>query len=575
MTRKALLKCVCLFLPVLFTAAAAWAQSGPIIESFTVDQSTLSYPEVEGGTAAANFSWRAVGLRESDQMQMHAWVGGHWILIGEGFEPEKTDQLVISHPLDFVPPKYRLSVVDATGTIVTEQILELSYAPPAELPSISMFYAFPPRDVIPMSAFDEPFRIQWEVRNRWFNSNIVFEQILSDGTVVNAEYPAAWQYAHATGYVQLVYPGDYQDVVLQLRVVNRDDGSTLAQQQLILHVANSQLPQPELVSFTATPELVDLNGTVTLNWEVANTDAVFIEYEDGNPNGSCAGNLEEVYELPPSGTLDVTAPDWAISPLRFRLFADYHTSGDRHHCGSNQTPLAELPVELTDYVHQGVEYFHIEPYRIDPYHFVPGDTFTVSWSVTEGQSVTITYPNLDAAQDQSDPNSIPVFATYADLPLTGSIEVTIPDNPGIRAYTYGYGYLWLYVIEAGEMPPVPDDSLTVFYDRDGNLECDPSLSVGDSDGAGPDDAVAGTDVSVTWDSCGLETTLLRLALVTDGSYSSDNPDREEFLPVNSSGTTTIRLPDEAGTFYIQLYYEHEGWRYMLRSSPLILSQDQG
>lgn len=187
---------------LLFMGVETQAQPAPTIEYFTVDNHALDYPAVEAGVEAANFSWRVVGLREGDQMQMHALVGGQWRLIGAGFAPEKTDRLVIAHPLHFIPPTYRLSVVDAAGTPVAEHVLELSYAPPEGPPTVSMFLTFPPVEIIPLSAFDEPFHVQWRVSNRWFNSNLVFEQVLPDGTILNAEYsrPAEWQYALATGH---------------------------------------------------------------------------------------------------------------------------------------------------------------------------------------------------------------------------------------------------------------------------------------------------------------------------------------------------------------------------------------
>ncbi|MCZ7544301.1 MAG: hypothetical protein M5R40_12555 [Anaerolineae bacterium] len=350
---------------LLFMGVETQSQPAPTIEYFTVDNHALDYPAVEAGVEAANFSWRVVGLREGDQMQMHALVGGQWRLIGAGFAPEKTDQLVIAHPLDFIPPTYRLSVVDAAGTPVAEHVLELSYAPPEGPPTVSMFLAFPPVEIIPLSAFDEPFHVQWRVSNRWFNSNLVFEQVLPDGTILNAEYPrpAGWQYAHKADYLHIVYPGDYQDVVLQLRVVNRDDGSTLAREQLTLHVDNNVAPQPEAVTFTVSPETAQPGETVTLAWEVVNTDVVFIEYHDGNPSGRCAGNLERVYELPTKGTVEITTPEAAYSALQFRLFADFYIEGTRHNCSSPQTPLGELSVSLTDYIGQGVEYFGVEPPR--------------------------------------------------------------------------------------------------------------------------------------------------------------------------------------------------------------------
>lgn len=440
-----------LFSVLLLTASTLHAQSLPVIESFTVDNPALNYAAVEGGTEAANFSWRAVGLRAGDKMQIHALVGGQWALIGEGFDPEKTDRLVIAHPLDYVVPRYRLSVADASGAIVAEQFLDLSYAPPGEPPTISMFLALHPTEVISIRAFDAPFQVQWQVRNRWFNSSIVIEQILADGTILAAEVQRpAWQYAHKADYVNLVYPGDYQDVVLRMRVINRDNGETLVEKHLAMHVDNSPAPAPQLVSFTVSPEVVEPGAPVTLAWEVTNTDAVFIEYSDGNANGSCAGYLEHVYETTPSGMMQITAPEIAYRDLQFRLFADFYVGGSRHNCTSRRTPLAEKAVPLTDFVGQGVDDF-----RIVPYHAAVGETVTVFWSVTDGESVTIRHAYTDSITESG-------FVEYTDLPLSGQMEITIPDHPEVRDSFSGY--MLLYIIEDGAFPPVFDRSATLLYD---------------------------------------------------------------------------------------------------------------
>lgn len=453
-----------LFLSMFLTAVLpVSAQALPIIEYFTVDNDALNYPAVENGTEAANFSWRATGLRPGDEMQMHALVGGQWVVIGTGFEPQKTDRLVIAHPLDFILPRYRLSVVDSAGAIVAEQTLELHYAPPNGLPSISMFLTFPgPTSEIPLSAFDAPFHVQWRVINRWFNSNLVFEQVMPDGTIRSAEYDhdVEWQYAYKEGYVHIVYPGDYQDVVLQLRVVNPNDGSTLAQQRLTLHVRNDAAPAPELVSFSVTPQSVNPGDTVTVAWEVRNTDEVFIEYQDGNPNGSCAGNLEQVYEMPASGMMQVKMPDLAYAAPVFRLFADYYIGGDRHNCLSSRTPLSEATVELFDYIGQGLEYFHT-----DPTVTMFGSTVRLSWSVTDGDSVTITFPILPESSDFRSLSTLPTYAVYSDLPLVGSIDVTLPaDAPKDRFEEF----FLLYIFEDGGLPPVPDATASVVYRHDQN-----------------------------------------------------------------------------------------------------------
>lgn len=557
--RGILLMCMVLLLCAGLTAQA---QSLPTIELFTVAGGPISYPAVEAGEAAADFSWRAVGLRDGDRMQLHALVGGAWVLIGEDFAPEKTDRLVIAHPLDFIPPTYRLSVVDAAGSIVAEQILELSYAPPDGPPTIAMFLPFPSgyTVVVPETAFDAPLPVQWQVDNRSFNSSLVFEQVLPGGTARSAELPrpVEWLPAHSTGSLHVIDPGAYQDVVLRLRVIDRADGRTLAQQDLVLHVENSALPAAELVSFEVTPDAADPGGAITVSWEVTGTDAVFIEYFDGLPNGTCAGDLETVYgDLPTSGALTVMAPELSYGGVSFRLFADYYVPGDRHHCGSYQDPLAEVGVPLMDYIGQGVQSFTVAPGIT-----TVGATVTLSWAVSEGQSVTIIQPDTDDVLPGWG-ELPPAYAIYSDLPLSGTLSVTIPDDPTARA-AHGR-YFLLYIIEEdGTLPGHHDWNAHVVLDIDGHLDCETRLQAGEGQRTLP----PGAAVTVTWDNCGYEESVLRYAF--SAGDNGQQPVRETVETVGSAGTTRITLPDEAGVFLIQLSYVYQGQRYFLRAARLTL-----
>jgi len=392
-----------------------------------------------------------------------------------------------------------------------------------------------------------------------FNSNLVFEQIMPNGTILNAEYerPVEWQYAHKADYLQFVYPGDYEDVVLRLRVVNRDDGSTLVQQDLVLAVTDSPVASAEVLAFSASPEIINRGESVTISWEVTNSDVVFIEYYEGFIANPCP----TIYrDLPLSGSLTVTAPDLAFRGLTFLLFTDFYVGGSRHHCGSFREPAAELTVAVTDYIGQGVEYF-----RPESYYSTFGEQVMLSWEVSDGESVMI----LQLAEDRF-PNlgETPVaYATYSNLPLTGTLEVTIPDNPIVRASITRH--FLLYVIEDEPLPSFPDAQASVNIDEDGNLTCDATLSVVDSEnGMVTEFGAMGMELSVQWDSCGNENTLLRLAL-RRGDYN-DPLVSEEYIPVEPSGTTTVTLPEETGRYSIELYYEDEGERYTLRTLPFVI-----
>src|SRR4051812_25169953 len=97
----------------------------PYIDFYTADRLAVDYPGVEEGIEAVNMSWKAVNVSDGNFMRMEAWVGGRWVLIGEHFVPEKSDRIVVSHPLSFDHPLYRLTILDGSGTIIDEKRLEL------------------------------------------------------------------------------------------------------------------------------------------------------------------------------------------------------------------------------------------------------------------------------------------------------------------------------------------------------------------------------------------------------------------------------------------------------------------
>jgi len=551
------------FLFLLLMSVSTWAQSTPTIDYFVVNKTLLDYTAVEGGTETAEFSWRATGLRPDDTMQMHAWVGGQWALIGEGFEAEKSDTLVIAHPLDFTLPRYRLSIVDGNSTIVAEEFLDLAYADSAGTPEIRFFLPFRYAETIPLSALDQPLRVHWQVRNRGFNHNIVVDQVLPDGTPLNADGRPenAWQYAYTTGYVNLQYPGDYQDVLLRLRVIDRQSGRTLTQKDLILHVTNETVADAELVRFNTSSDVIDPGGTVTVSWEVANTDAVFIEFYDGYNYGGCDERLDEVFhDLPVSGSLELPIPAVVTGTVQFRLFADYYTGSSRHHCGSFADPLGEMSITASDFVGQGVVSFMST--GTDDGYAVVDDTITLTWEVTEGETVTI----IQAEGSDTSPHLLalpPAHATYTDLPLSGTLDVTIPDTPATRSAISIVFYL--YIIENGQFPQAADAETLVLIDNDGDTTCDAFVRSEQFDNAAnPVDSQPA--VNLVWDSCGNPDTQLRFFVRQPGIGTEEI----ETIAVSPSGEMRYAIPDRAGILDIRLQYEREGVIYRLQTTSLSL-----
>lgn len=212
----------------------------PDIEFYTADRLAVDYPGVEAGVEAVNMSWKAVNVSGDSFMRMEAWVGGCWVLIGEHFEPEKTDRIVVSHPLSFDPPLYRLTINNGRGEIIDERRLELTYIDTPTTPQIVQFIA-PVRGGVPADSLrsgEVSIPILWHVENRSYNQQPVIEQVaMPSGGVVAAPLNDLQMWLPREGERSIrLSPVDGDTIFLRLRVVDTTSKQTLAENLITLPV---------------------------------------------------------------------------------------------------------------------------------------------------------------------------------------------------------------------------------------------------------------------------------------------------------------------------------------------------
>lgn len=161
----------------------------PSIEFYTADRLVVDYPGVEAGLEAVTMSWKAVNVPGDHFMRMEAWVGGRWVLIGEHFAPEKSDRIVVSHPLGFSTPLYRLTILDSSGQIADERRLEIGYSDAETTPRIAQLTA-PVRGGIPVDALQNgsvTVPVLWRIEERGYRQQPVIEQVaMPSGAVIAA-----------------------------------------------------------------------------------------------------------------------------------------------------------------------------------------------------------------------------------------------------------------------------------------------------------------------------------------------------------------------------------------------------
>jgi hypothetical protein len=326
------------------TAAQAEANLPPAIISFTSDLETITLAEAEAGETFARLSWQTVGLAAGDRLLLQALRLNTWVsLLPEDAAPlpaSGSHDIVVEHPLNFGPPTYNLTIVDAQGSVYDQRFLIIPYdlealTDPPQIESVAA--GVQSLDATAVASGTARVAVSWQVVNRPPMANLRFEQVLEGGSTVPVELPRPnlWIPSTGNGVVAPVLPGPGQPVRLQLRVVDMENGSTLAEQMLppisvtgtvstpVAVVSTPVLPAPPIVSgprilsFVAAPETVERGGTVTVSWQVtgATTLGVWLLSPDGRLSVS-------VPNPPLIGSWTVPLGDWYTDAALFMLFAD-------------------------------------------------------------------------------------------------------------------------------------------------------------------------------------------------------------------------------------------------------------
>jgi hypothetical protein len=174
--------------------------------------------------------------------------------------------------------------------------------------------------------------VTWDVTNRPSSSNLVFEQVLADNTVVNVELPRSnpWVSSAGTGVTAPVAPGgSATEIRLRLRLVDltTNPNRTLTQREITLPISGTA-PTSAIRFFTTPSTGVDgaqLNaGTarVVVYWAVDNRpDNSNLVFEQVMPNGTAVNvELPRPNPIIPSEGAGVVAPRQQTgNTLHFRL----------------------------------------------------------------------------------------------------------------------------------------------------------------------------------------------------------------------------------------------------------------
>ena len=171
--------------------------------------------------------------------------------------------------------------------------------------------------------------MRWQVNNQPDNSNLVFEQVLPDGSVVNIERERIFMMLSSTGQgvgALQAPPPTANSVMVRLRLIDLGTGLILAEEvTTALHTSVLPTATPPLVptpstpaitNFAILPETINRAGEITFNWETQGMTSL------GITRLSEVGGifLESIGDnLPASGTLTYQLPAIYTDQAEFLL----------------------------------------------------------------------------------------------------------------------------------------------------------------------------------------------------------------------------------------------------------------
>ncbi len=242
-------------------------------------------------------------------------------------------------------------VETSTNKELAQQSITLPIINDPNAPAISSFNATVPSDGLDSTALYAgtlQVPVTWSTINRPANSNLAFEQVLEDGTVVNVELPRQNPIIPSTGSgtIKLRAPQKTgaASIKLRLRLVNLSTNTTITQVDITKPVKGAAAVAPTaaatiaptatsgsttgsntstsplaVTSFTVSPNPAGRNAGVTLTWSVTG-GATRIKIDRlAEFTGAVAETILD--QQPASGSAPYTLPADYINSATFQLSA--------------------------------------------------------------------------------------------------------------------------------------------------------------------------------------------------------------------------------------------------------------
>jgi hypothetical protein len=306
-----ILVCVTLLIP---WTVRAQNDLPPAIIHFLCDRTDATLAEVEAGTTPITFTWQTVGITSEHHLALYQGRLDGWERLDtQVLATTGSFQTMIEHPSNFAPPTYRLTIEDTAGTLLDEWYLTVSYQLVEETAEIVSFTpVLPSVDINQIVGGKTHIDVNWEISNRQPTTGLSFEQLLPDGSAVNAELSRTnqWTASRGTGTLQLIFSSAAQPFQIRLRLVELSDNSQIDEAVISLPITGTLVSTatpvpsspppvgtgPKVIRFSVTPNIVNLGDSVTVEWEVTGAASIGVSQTYGDyiidsaPNAALSGS---------------------------------------------------------------------------------------------------------------------------------------------------------------------------------------------------------------------------------------------------------------------------------------------
>jgi hypothetical protein len=323
----------------------------PTITLFSTTTTSVSRASLNNRTARIPVSWAVTNRPPNSNLVFEQVLDNGSVI---NVELPRQNPYVASEGVGVAAPAN-----PGAGTTVKLQVRLIDLGTQAELAkrelSVSITESAAPRitlfttttasvDITALNNRTARIPVSWNVDNRPDGSNLVFEQVLANGTSVNVELPRPNPYVASSGngVTAPIPPGAGMNLVqLRLRLVNLSDGATIDMKEVTVPITGltPQPNAPEILSFTVNPTTAKPGETVTLSWETRNATRVTLT---NLPASLAAAPANEV-----TGTTQVVIPSNASGTVTFELIAA-NAAGQETRATTTVNVTEALPQEDTE-----------------------------------------------------------------------------------------------------------------------------------------------------------------------------------------------------------------------------------